>query len=112
MMQEEGFLKERVFLKMPEGFEAEETKLEIVEAGNKKITLVKFRGEFFACAHLCPHAGGVLSGGRIDDKGNIVCPLHGYRFNLKNGRNSSGEGFHLKIFSLEKTAGGFWVEIR
>lgn len=107
----EDGLPEKTFFKIPESFNGIETHIETAIVGNKKITLIKFEGKFYACAPYCPHAGGVLSGGRIDAKGNIVCPLHGYRFSIKNGRNSSGEGFHLKTYEIEETDGGFFIKI-
>jgi len=45
----------------------------------------------------------------MDDAGNVVCPLHRYRFNIKNGYNSSGEGFYLKTYPLEKREDGLYI---
>jgi len=53
------------------------------------------------CAAKCPHAGGVLANGYTDALGNIVCPLHRYKFSLATGRNTSGEGYFLKTFPVE-----------
>ena len=33
----------------------------------------------------CPHAGGSLSGGFVRD-GRVVCPWHGWPFDLRTGR--------------------------
>ena len=82
-----------------------------IEVENKKLCLVLFREELYACNTRCPHAGGILTGGYIDASGNIVCPVHRYKFNLKNGRNSSGEGYHLKTYPVEKRADGIFVGI-
>lgn len=71
-----------------------------------------FSGEnLFATTAKCPHAGGRLSGGFIDSNNNIVCPLHGYRFKLKNGVNCSGEGYHLKTFEIKENEEGIFVGI-
>src|SRR5688500_10067937 len=59
----------------------------ITTANKKKITIGKHNGKLHACSYACPHAGGILSDGHIDALGNIVCPLHHYRFNVENGRN-------------------------
>ncbi len=81
----------------------------IVEVKGKKIILVKSSAEVFACAHQCPHAGGILAEGLIDAVGNIVCPLHRYKFNPANGRNTSGEGYYLKTYPIQKRVDGLYV---
>jgi nitrite reductase/ring-hydroxylating ferredoxin subunit len=86
-----------------------ENNLLVVEASNKKITLAKFRDQLFACAYLCPHASGVLADGYVDATGNIVCPVHRYKFNLANGRNTTGEGYHLKTHRVKINEEGVFV---
>lgn len=73
----------------------------IVELKGKKICLGKFREELFAFAYKCPHAGGLLADGYIDALGNVVCPLHRYKYDMKNGRNVTGEGYYLKHWPVE-----------
>lgn len=82
-----------------------------INAGGKKICLVKKNGGIAACAAKCPHAGGTLADGYIDMHGNIVCPLHRYRFRLQNGRNTSGEGYYLKIYATETREDGLYIGI-
>jgi nitrite reductase (NADH) small subunit len=38
----------------------------------------------------CPHAGGPLQDGLVAD-GCVSCPLHGWRFDLRDGRRIGGE---------------------
>lgn len=79
------------------------------EVAGKKITLAKYNEKLFACAAKCPHAGGVLADGNIDALGNIVCPLHRYKYNLANGRNTSGEGYYLSNYPVEVREDGVYV---
>jgi nitrite reductase/ring-hydroxylating ferredoxin subunit len=79
------------------------------EVGGKKITLAKMGEQVYACAYKCPHASGILADGFIDATGNIVCPLHRYKFNLTNGRNVSGEGYYLKVYAIEEREAGIFV---
>ena len=88
-----------------------ENRLAIVEVDGKTITLSQFEGQVHACAHKCPHAGGVMANGFIDATGNIVCPLHRYRFKLENGRNTSGEGYYLKTYPIETRSDGLYLGI-
>lgn len=73
----------------------------ITEVRNKKICIGKHNDAVFAFAYKCPHAGGILADGYIDALGNVVCPLHRYKFNMANGRNISGEGYYLKHWPVE-----------
>ncbi len=82
-----------------------------VSVGNKNICISKTINGLQACAATCPHAGGILSEGTIDNFGNIVCPLHCYKFNLITGRNTSGEGYYLKVYPLEIRENGIFVGI-
>jgi nitrite reductase (NADH) small subunit len=41
-------------------------------------------GEVFAVQANCPHRGGPLSDGIVGDR-RVVCPLHGYAFDLASG---------------------------
>ena len=82
-----------------------------VKAGGKNICLVKNKESLFACASKCPHAGGHLADGYIDALGNIVCPMHRYKFSLQNGRNTSGEGYFLKHYPVETREDGIFVGI-
>ena len=80
-----------------------------VRAGEKDICLGKYNDQLFAFARKCPHASGFLSEGYIDALGNVICPIHRYKFSLKNGRNTSGEGFYLKHWPVEIREDGVYV---
>ena len=67
-----------------------DNRLAEVEADGRKICLGKHNDALFAFAPKCPHASGPLARGFIDALGNVVCPLHRYKFCMKNGRNVSG----------------------
>ncbi len=90
-------------------FVGETTGLKAITVNGKKITIARFAEEIFATAHKCPHAGGILADGFVDVQGNLVCPLHRYRFSLRNGRNTSGEGYYLKTYPLEIRDDGIYV---
>ena len=81
----------------------------IVEAGGKKITLAKLGMEVYAFAHKCPHASGIMADGHINAAGQVSCPLHRYRFDMRNGRNSSGEGYFLKTYLVNIRPDGLYI---
>jgi 3-phenylpropionate/trans-cinnamate dioxygenase ferredoxin subunit len=81
----------------------------VIEIDSKKICLARHDDQLFAFAFQCPHAGGFLADGYIDALGNVVCPLHGYKYNMKNGRNTSGEGYYLKHWPVEIREDGVFI---
>ena len=88
-----------------------ENNIAIADLNGKKICIGKFNEQLFAFAYKCPHAGGLLADGFIDALGNVVCPQHRYKYNLKNGFNVSGEGFYLKIWPVEMQEDGVFVGV-
>ena len=87
----------------------QENNLSEIEIKGKKICIGKNAESLFACINKCPHASGRLSDGFLDAQENIVCPVHRYRFNVKNGRNSSGEGYYLKTYLIETREDGVYI---
>ncbi len=85
--------------------------LQEVKAGDKNLCIALYKDQWYACAAKCPHAGGSMAQGYVDALGNIVCPLHRYKFSLQKGRNTSGEGYFLKTFPIEIRPDGVFVGI-
>lgn len=81
----------------------------VIEVKGKKICVGKYQQEWFGFAYKCPHAGGIMADGYIDAVGNVVCPLHRYKFSVKNGRNTSGEGYYLKTYPIEQREDGLFL---
>lgn len=82
-----------------------------IEVGGKVVCVTMHQEKLNACAAKCPHAGGKMSEGYVDVLGNIVCPLHRYKFSLENGRNVTGEGYFLKIYKIEEREDGVFIGI-
>ena len=81
----------------------------VVEVKGKKICLVSFQDRLYGFAYKCPHASGIMADVYLDAVGNVVCPVHRYKFSLANGRNTSGEGFYLKTYPVEVSGEGVFV---
>ncbi|MEO6550780.1 MAG: Rieske 2Fe-2S domain-containing protein [Ferruginibacter sp.] len=80
-----------------------------IAVAGKTICIALQNDHLFACTHKCPHAGGMMPEGYLDVLGNIVCPVHRYKFSLQNGRNISGEGYFLKTYPVEIRKEGVFV---
>ena len=53
-------------------------------AGKLTVCLAKLNGKISALDNECPHHGGPLGEGTIED-GKVVCPWHAYAFDLTTG---------------------------
>ena len=95
----------------PNELDFADNNIAVTEVKGKKICIGRFNNSFFAFAYKCPHAGGYLADGYIDSLGNIVCPLHRYKYSMQNGRNVSGEGYSLKHWKVEVNEDGVFVEM-
>jgi len=88
-----------------------EQEIIVVEVNGKMICCTRYQSQLYAFAYKCPHASGIMADGFIDNDGNAVCPIHRYRFNVKNGYNSSGEGYYLKTYPIEQREDGVYIGI-
>ena len=71
----------------------------LVRVNAEEVAVFKRGGEICAIQNLCPHEGGQLSKGWIEDEA-VVCPLHGYQFNLKTGVCVNNPNLKAKTFSV------------
>jgi nitrite reductase/ring-hydroxylating ferredoxin subunit len=95
----------------PQEIDFNENNLAVITVAGKTMCVGRHLNRLFAFAHKCPHAGGIFTDGWIDLRGNVVCPVHGYRFQVETGRNSSGEGYKLKTWQIETHEDGIYVGI-
>lgn len=73
------------FQKVAEVPEFEKIEKKLIELGDKKILLTKVDGSFYAISNKCPHMGGSLYKGTLQD-GVITCPRHGAKYDAKTGK--------------------------
>ena len=57
----------------------------VVEVDDRLIAVFHVGGEFFAIDDVCTHDGGPLAEGDLDDH-QVICPRHGARFDIRDGR--------------------------
>jgi nitrite reductase/ring-hydroxylating ferredoxin subunit len=77
--------------------EIEEGKLVHITASGKEIAVTKLDGEYYAIDNICTHAGAELHEGELNS-GELTCPWHGAKWNVKTGSLIS---FPQKLKPLE-----------
>ncbi len=74
-----------------------------------RICLVKREGKLLATSDRCTHNGESLSKGAINYKGEVVCPWHGYIFDLKTGRESQQRSDDLDTYTIREAEDGMYI---
>ena len=77
----------------------------IVKSTFGDVLLVKKRETFYAFETRCPHQRKPLEGSWVEND-KIVCPMHQYRFSLKDGR---GHGMCLDRYPLRISNDGVFI---
>ena len=84
--------------------------LQEIKAGGRRICLVRLEDGVRAIDARCPHAGGPLAGGFLDDNRQVVCPWHRFAFDPHTGQSDSG-GYFVDCYQVEVTRQGIRVGV-
>ena len=78
--------------------------------GEHTIALFRQRdGNVFAIDNACPHRGGPLAEG-IAGGGFVICPLHGWKIELRSGR-CAAESAGVRSHAVEIVDDELWVTL-
>ncbi len=90
--------------KLPEG------RVQTVTAGHQGICLTHFEGKFSALDNKCPHQGGPLGEGSIEN-GLLRCPWHGWDFHPCTGLPPGGYDDGVTTFEVKEEGNAVYVGI-
>ena len=57
----------------------------LVEVDERLVVVIHTSGQFYAIDDVCTHDGGPLGEGELEGY-SIICPRHGARFDIRDGR--------------------------
>ena len=77
--------------------ELEEGKGKYVEIGGFQLAVFLSGGAVYVMDNYCPHAGGNLAGGWVED-GCAVCPWHRWPFRLADGQLRDSPGVTVTTY--------------
>lgn len=101
------------WVRVAEGDDFAIGEIRVVDAGDRRLLLIKHEKGVAITDVRCPHAGASLVGGRVAGT-RIRCPSHGYMFDLETGKcpRASREGFdHLTVYAVELREDGVFVSM-
>lgn len=112
-------------------FEFEEGGRRVVAHNGLEIGVFRHKGRFFAYENYCAHQGGPVCQGQIyqrvvedfaqdgtslgfrfsEDHSHIVCPWHGYEYDLESGRFPTNPKLRLRSFEVTVRDGDVYVVV-
>jgi nitrite reductase (NADH) small subunit len=91
----EGFVKIGAVDELPSPGEAREFPF-----GSKLLCVANVEGKIAAVDNFCSHRGGPLGQGIVEGS-RIVCPWHGWEFELTDGTSPMGESISVDAYEVK-----------
>jgi NAD(P)H-dependent nitrite reductase small subunit len=83
----------------------------VVEVQSKPIAVFRFNGELFAVDDTCPHKGGSLHEGTVEN-GVVSCPWHQWQFDLRTGICPANPLSKIEAHPVWVEGGDIYVDIK
>jgi nitrite reductase/ring-hydroxylating ferredoxin subunit len=82
----------------------------IIEVDGVSIGIFHHKGGWYALRNRCLHRGGpVATGSLVDD--HIICPWHGYTYNLTDGSLLMDPSAHLEMYPVTLRGGEVFITV-
>ena len=78
--------------------------------GEASYAVCNVDGELRAFDGVCPHAGGPLGEGMLQD-GRLICPWHAWEYDCLTGVNDYDESVKLASFPVKNEGGEIFIDI-
>lgn len=73
----------------------------VVDAGGTPVALVVANGKYYAFSNVCRHRGGPIGEGEVDaGEGTVICPWHGWQYDLNTGTARLNPLAKLQVFKV------------
>ena len=82
----------------------------VVKSEGHSIALFHAEGRLFAVDNTCPHRGGPLEQGHVDE-GVVTCPWHAWTFDLKTGTCGHDSAIKQKTYQVKVEEGEILLDL-
>ena len=82
----------------------------VIDANGRSLAVFNVDGAYHAIDNACPHRGGPLGDGDMDGP-LVVCPWHGWRWDVTTGANANNPAVKVACFPVSVEAGEVFVEL-
>jgi thiamine pyrophosphate-dependent acetolactate synthase large subunit-like protein/nitrite reductase/ring-hydroxylating ferredoxin subunit len=97
--------------KVAKAGEVLEGHVKAVQAGTRTIALTCRGGDYGAIDGQCPHQGGPLAEGALED-GLLRCPWHGWGFDTRTGESTEPHHEDVEAYDVEVREDGVYVAVQ
>jgi nitrite reductase/ring-hydroxylating ferredoxin subunit len=109
-MQTKAMSKD-IFVACLKDNELAEGRMHSVRVKGKPILLAKVGGEVFGVSNRCPHMGCTFQGGILTGY-VVMCPCHGWKFDMRNGQYQENPQTTLTCYRCKVERGKIFVEMK
>src|SRR5256884_4434211 len=81
-----------------------------IDINGKAIGVFNVDGKFYAINDVCGHRGGPLGEGELDGT-TVICPWHGWRYNVTTGRNIMDESEGVDRYEVKVEGGAVLIAV-
>lgn len=82
----------------------------VVDVEGRTLALFNVEGTLYAMDNACAHRGGPLGEGDLEGP-LIVCPWHGWRWDVTTGRNVNNPAVTMACYPVRVEPDGIFVEL-
>lgn len=95
-------------------FEGKGLQVKFSDDYDHQVAVIRFEGKLYCLDNICPHrhADSIYEGIINKSKATVTCPLHGWTYQLKNGKNiNTRQGIKsLSTYKIFEKDGHVFVE--
>ncbi len=81
-----------------------------VEIAGKSLALYNVGGSVFATDNTCPHRGGPLGEGDLEE-GIVTCPWHAFQYDVKSGKCLTNAALSVPCHAVRLDGDNILVEV-
>jgi len=82
----------------------------VVDAAGRTLALFNVGGTYHAVDNACAHRGGPLGEGDLDGT-VVICPWHGWRWDVTSGANANNPAIKVPCFPVTVERGEIFVDL-
>lgn len=103
-------LKAKGYQSVARADEVPEGRPMLLQLGERQLVLYRVQDTYYATDGLCPHAAGPLGAGDLEGF-EVICPLHGWSFDIRDGKCTNVPGNDIESIAVEILDGELFLRL-
>ena len=83
----------------------------VVSVNEHVVAIFNLGGTYYAIDNVCPHQGGPLGEGHLEENGVVSCPWHAWNFDIRTGQSPIDPDVKVRTFPVRVENGQLIVQI-